>query len=119
MTSLLIVEEPSAALHRAAAAPSHADGVMTAHPVRRDHAVMKRPVIDLDSFYPPRARYEIRVAGALSQTFLLAFPQFTAEVRNQETRLVGTLPDQAALHGALVQVQSLGLQLIEVRRCPT
>jgi hypothetical protein len=63
------------------------------------------------------ARYEIRVGGALSETLLLAFPRFEAEIRNGQTRLIGTLPDQAALHGTLSQVEALGLQLLEVRRC--
>jgi hypothetical protein len=62
-------------------------------------------------------RYEIHIAGALSDTLLSAFPDFHAELRSHETKLVGTLPDQAALHGVLAQVEALGLQLLEVRRC--
>ena len=34
-----------------------------------------------------------------------------------ETVLAGTLPDQAALYGVLTQIEALGLELIEVRRC--
>lgn len=63
--------------------------------------------------------YEIRVSGTLSETLLLAFPRFTAEVKNGDTCLVGSLPDQAALHGTLRQVEALRLQLLEVRRCPS
>ena len=32
------------------------------------------------------------------------------------TVLTGTLPDQAALYGALAQIEALGLELLEVRR---
>jgi hypothetical protein len=62
--------------------------------------------------------YEIHIAGALSETLLGAFPDFHAErCGGRETVLTATLPDQAALHGALAQIEALGLQLLEVRRC--
>jgi Thioredoxin len=61
-------------------------------------------------------RYEIRIAGALSDSLLGAFPDFHAELSRRETVLVGTLPDQAALHGALAQIEALGLELLDVRR---
>jgi hypothetical protein len=61
-------------------------------------------------------RYEIRIAGDLSDTLLSAFPDFHAELCGHETVLVGALPDQAALHGALAQIEALGLELLEVRR---
>jgi Thioredoxin len=64
----------------------------------------------------PAMRYEIRIAGALSDSLLGAFPDFRAEPCGRETVLVGALPDQAALHGALAQIEALGLELIEVRR---
>jgi len=32
--------------------------------------------------------------------------------------LHGVLPDQAALHGVLAQIEALGLELLEVRRLP-
>jgi hypothetical protein len=60
--------------------------------------------------------YEIRVAGALGDSLLGAFPDFRAELCDHETVLVGVLPDQAALHGVLAQVEALGLELLEVRR---
>ncbi|HEX6763052.1 MAG TPA: hypothetical protein VF094_09645 [Gaiellaceae bacterium] len=43
----------------------------------------------------------------------------TAEVRPVETVLRGEVVDQAALHGMLDHVQSLGLELIEVRLLAT
>jgi len=32
--------------------------------------------------------------------------------------LTGALPDRAALHGVLAEIESLGLELLEVRRLP-
>ena len=63
-------------------------------------------------------RYEIRIAGALSTSLLGAFPAFSVETCGRETVLVGELPDQAALHGVLAQIEALGLNLLEVRRRP-
>jgi hypothetical protein len=61
-------------------------------------------------------RYEIRIAGALGDSLLGAFPDFDAELCDHETVLLGALPDQAALHGVLAQIEALGLVLLEVRR---
>ena len=47
---------------------------------------------------------------------LAAFEGFEARVEPPETVLCGTPADQAALHGVLEQIQSLGLELVEVRR---
>jgi len=63
-------------------------------------------------------RYEIRITGALSDSLLGAFPDLDAERCGRETVLVGELPDQAALHGVIVQIEALGLELLEVRRRP-
>ena len=60
--------------------------------------------------------YEIRVKGRLTDTVTSAFEDFTATVRPAETTLRGQIRDQAELHGLLEQLQSLGLELIEVRR---
>ena len=38
------------------------------------------------------------------------------EVEPVETVLRGPVQDQAALHGLLEQIESLGLELVEVRR---
>jgi hypothetical protein len=63
-----------------------------------------------------RARYQIRVRGRLGETLLAAFPGMRAETAAGETVLSGPLPDQAALHGVLAQVEALGLELIGVSR---
>jgi hypothetical protein len=60
--------------------------------------------------------YEIRVRGVLSETLLAAFPGLHGEAVDGDTLLTGALPDQAALHGVLAQIEALGLELLEVRR---
>jgi hypothetical protein len=60
--------------------------------------------------------YEIRVKGRLTDTVTNAFEDFTASVKPAETTLRGEIRDQAELHGLLEQIQSLGLELIEVKR---
>jgi hypothetical protein len=62
------------------------------------------------------ARYEIRVRGQLGETLLGAFPNLHAQAHRAETVLTGELPDQAALHGVLAQIEALGLELLELRR---
>lgn len=61
-------------------------------------------------------RYEICVRGLLGETLLGAFPGLTAHADGAGTVLTGALPDQAALYGVLVQIEALGLELLEVRR---
>ena len=60
--------------------------------------------------------YEIRVRGKLGEMLLGAFPGLRAQTHRAETVLTGALPDQAALHGVLAQVEALGLELLELRR---
>ena len=64
------------------------------------------------------SRYEIHVGGILSGRMLGAFPGLRARTMGGVTVLVGDLPDQAALHGVLSRIESLGLELVEVRRHP-
>ncbi|MDD9370397.1 MAG: hypothetical protein PV358_09815 [Acidimicrobiales bacterium] len=65
-------------------------------------------------------QYEVRVRGKLSRTLALEFEQLalSAEVAPVETVLSGPVEDQAALHGLLRRIESLGLELLEVRRFP-
>ena len=63
-----------------------------------------------------RDRYEIHVVGRLGEATLDAFRELGAEFRPAQTVLAGELPDQAALYGVLGRIQSLGLELLEVRR---
>lgn len=62
--------------------------------------------------------YAIRVRGLLGGTLLGAFPGLRARADGTDTVLTGPLPDQAALHGVLAQIEALGLELLELRRTP-
>ena len=61
--------------------------------------------------------YQIRVRARLGQTMRRAFPALQAETHGEDTLLTGVLADQAALFGVLTQIEALGLELVEVRRC--
>jgi hypothetical protein len=63
-------------------------------------------------------QYEIWVAGHLGEIMRSAFPGLHAQLRGKDTVLTGALPDQAALHGVLTEIEALGLELLEVRRRP-
>ncbi|MGH2714482.1 MAG: hypothetical protein ACRDM7_11470 [Thermoleophilaceae bacterium] len=60
--------------------------------------------------------YEIRIKGRLSDSLTGVFEDFTSSVRPAETIMRGELRDQSELHGLLDRIQSLGLELIEVRQ---
>jgi hypothetical protein len=60
--------------------------------------------------------YEIRIRGRLSDSLCEAFEDFSAAVKPAETVMRGELRDQSELHGVLDRIQSLGLELIEVRQ---
>jgi hypothetical protein len=62
--------------------------------------------------------YEIRIKGRLSESLLGAFEGLTATVEPVETVLHGAVQDQSSLHGLLDRIQSLGLELVEIRRLP-
>ncbi len=64
----------------------------------------------------PSPIYEVRVKGHLGPRLLAAFPALQAERDGSETLLKGPLEDQAALHGVLVQIERLGIELLGVRR---
>jgi hypothetical protein len=61
-------------------------------------------------------RYEIRVRGRLGEKIAARFQGFDVEVEPAESVLRGPVQDQSALHGILGQIESLGLELVEVRR---
>jgi hypothetical protein len=60
--------------------------------------------------------YEIRVRGHLGELMLSAFPALSAEICGPDTVLRGPICDRSALHGVLAQVDSMHLELIELRR---
>ena len=61
------------------------------------------------------ARYEIRVKGRMSGSLQSAFPDLTTQIEPVETVLTGDFDDQSALYGVLLQIEGLGLELVEVR----
>jgi hypothetical protein len=63
-------------------------------------------------------RYEFRIRGRLSGTLLARFHPLESDIERVETVLHGRIRDQAELHGIIERVQSLGLELMEVRRLP-
>ncbi|MEA2177868.1 MAG: hypothetical protein QOG77_1165 [Solirubrobacteraceae bacterium] len=62
--------------------------------------------------------YEFRISGRLSEPLLARFDMLESDLDRAETVLHGPIRDQAELHGIIERVQSLGLELIEVRRLP-
>lgn len=60
-------------------------------------------------------QYEIRISGLLDDPDPDAFAGLNVTKVGQEARIVGEL-DQAALHGLLERIRSLGVDLIEARR---
>ena len=62
--------------------------------------------------------YEIRIKGRLSDSLLAAFEGLTATVKPVETVLHGPVEDQSSLHELLERIQSLGLELVEIRPLP-
>jgi hypothetical protein len=62
--------------------------------------------------------YEIRIRGRVSPAVLARFEGMHSEVEPVETVLHGPLPDQAALHGMIALIRSLGLELVEIRKRP-
>ena len=61
------------------------------------------------------APYQITVRGHLSPALVAALDGVTA-VPTPGATVLGDIADQAALHGAFERIESLGLELLEVRR---
>ena len=60
--------------------------------------------------------YEITVRGRLSAALAGAFDGLTAVPAGSDTVIAGDIADQAALYGVLERIESLGLELLDVRR---
>lgn len=61
--------------------------------------------------------YHIRVKGVLDKKWSDWFDGFALTSQpDDETLLVGTVKDQAALHGLLAKIRDLGLPLLTVQR---
>jgi hypothetical protein len=64
------------------------------------------------------ANYEIRIKGRVGESMLQAFEGLAVTTEPVETVLYGPIADQDALHELLARLQSLGLELVQVRRLP-
>jgi hypothetical protein len=64
---------------------------------------------------PAPAPYMIRIKEHLGATVLSAFPAMTPRRHDAHTVLTGWL-DRSALYGVLAAIETLGLDLLEVRR---
>ncbi len=64
--------------------------------------------------YERRTMYQIRVKGRLDPTWSDWFDGFSITSLEDETILIGTVPDQAALLGILAKIDDLGLILVFV-----
>jgi hypothetical protein len=63
-----------------------------------------------------RGMYEIRVKGNLDLRWSDWFDGFSiTPVGDDETLLIGSVADQAALHGLLHKIRDLGLPLLSVQ----
>jgi hypothetical protein len=61
--------------------------------------------------------YEIRIEGHLAPRRFRKFEDLVVTHQpNGETRLVGPMPDQAALYGLLNWLRDLGASLVSVKR---
>ena len=63
-------------------------------------------------------RYRITVEGDLGRVGCAAFGEFNIVSNDGHTSLVADL-DQPTLYGALIRIQSLGLELVELARIPS
>jgi hypothetical protein len=60
--------------------------------------------------------YEITVRGRLGAALIDAFDGLNASPSGADTVLHGEIVDQSALYGVLERIDSLGLELLDVRR---
>jgi hypothetical protein len=60
--------------------------------------------------------YAITVHGRVGPALMGAFEGLTVSVEPADTVISGQIEDQAALHGVLELIESLGLELLDVRR---
>ena len=62
--------------------------------------------------------YTFRVRGRLSPDILAALHPLRPVVLGPETELQGAIADQAALHGIIARLESLGLELLALQQLP-
>ncbi|MCP4540299.1 MAG: hypothetical protein GY832_24430 [Chloroflexi bacterium] len=60
--------------------------------------------------------YDIRVAGHLSENWAARFEGLSIQHEPEGETVLSGMLDQAAIHGVLVKIRDLGLNLISVNR---
>jgi hypothetical protein len=60
--------------------------------------------------------YEIRVAGHLSENWATRFEGLSIRHEPEGETVLSGMLDQSALHGVLVRIRNLGLNLISINR---
>ena len=68
-----------------------------------------------NAFQSAKSRWVIPRFNVESPTVLLAFPALVSQWHGADTVLIGLL-DRSALYGVLAQIETLGLDLVEVRQ---
>jgi hypothetical protein len=63
-------------------------------------------------------KYEIVVGATMCRDWSEWFEGFEMKAEGENTRLHGTVVDQAALHGLLAQLRDLGIPIFDVHRMP-
>ena len=64
-----------------------------------------------------KQQYLIRIEGHIGLDWSSLFEEVEVEqTKDGQTVLCGTLPDQTALHGVLMQIRDFGLTLVEIKR---
>jgi hypothetical protein len=89
-------------------------------PLAHNHRIPASPAhrvaLQDDRVATPPGLYTIRIRGRLGATALSAFPSMVSECKGGETVLTGLIEDRSALFGVLEQIESLGLELLELRQ---
>jgi ABC-type multidrug transport system ATPase subunit len=81
----------------------------------KGHLVADRPAMMFQRLFPSQV-YQIQLKGHLSDDWSDWFDGMTiTRIENGVTLLTGLLLDQAALHGMLLKVRDLGMQLLSVK----
>ena len=62
----------------------------------------------------PAPIYEICLKGEISNAWTSCFWGFEISCERGITLIKGPIPDQASLHGILMKIQNLGLQILSV-----
>jgi len=68
------------------------------------------------SIPPAQATYEIKVKGVLDAHWSERLGGLIIASKDGDTTISGSIVDQAALHGLLMQIRDLGLPLLSVER---